>query len=313
MAVARLAGRLSRLAGEAAERPFPGRSSPRRPGAVELAGRLPLGRRSSRRRTARRRPPRWSRRCSCPRIRLAHNGSGANLVSGVASRCSRPTGPTSGSSRSTRARFRTSPGAIRPQAVCLGNLFRDQLDRYGELERIAERWREAVAGLPAGRGSSSTPTTHRWATGAPPRRSARVRIDDPARRGRLYSTPPTRSTACAAGRPTNMQRPTSAISETTGARACHHGRPPLDVSARAIELPGSRAARSTCVTPEGTRRGQARPPRALQRLQRPCRRCPRARAGREPGRDRGRGSAGARAAFGRFERIRSATGPCSCS
>ena len=39
-----------------------------------------------------------------------------------------------------------------PRVVCLGNLFRDQLDRYGELEHIAERWRSAVAGL--GRGTT---------------------------------------------------------------------------------------------------------------------------------------------------------------
>ncbi len=37
---------------------------------------------------------------------------------------------------------------LRPRAVCLGNLFRDQLDRYGELELVAERWRDAVATLP---------------------------------------------------------------------------------------------------------------------------------------------------------------------
>ncbi len=35
-----------------------------------------------------------------------------------------------------------------PPAVLLGNLFRDQLDRYGELETIADRWAAAVARLP---------------------------------------------------------------------------------------------------------------------------------------------------------------------
>jgi UDP-N-acetylmuramyl tripeptide synthase len=33
---------------------------------------------------------------------------------------------------------------LHPRAVLLGNLFRDQLDRYGELERIAERWADDV-------------------------------------------------------------------------------------------------------------------------------------------------------------------------
>ena len=38
---------------------------------------------------------------------------------------------------------------LRPRAVLLGNLFRDQLDRYGELEAIAERWDRALHQGPA--------------------------------------------------------------------------------------------------------------------------------------------------------------------
>ena len=34
--------------------------------------------------------------------------------------------------------------ALRPRAVLLANLFRDQLDRYGELEAIADRWHQIV-------------------------------------------------------------------------------------------------------------------------------------------------------------------------
>jgi UDP-N-acetylmuramyl tripeptide synthase len=34
---------------------------------------------------------------------------------------------------------------LAPRAFLLGNLFRDQLDRYGELELIADRWAEVVA------------------------------------------------------------------------------------------------------------------------------------------------------------------------
>src|SRR5207248_1760134 len=37
--------------------------------------------------------------------------------------------------------------AARPRLVVLGNLFRDQLDRYGEVDIVADRWREMVAGL----------------------------------------------------------------------------------------------------------------------------------------------------------------------
>ncbi|MCB0979539.1 MAG: DUF1727 domain-containing protein [Acidimicrobiaceae bacterium] len=35
-----------------------------------------------------------------------------------------------------------------PKVIVLGNLFRDQLDRMGELDRVAARWRAFVAGLP---------------------------------------------------------------------------------------------------------------------------------------------------------------------
>jgi lipid II isoglutaminyl synthase (glutamine-hydrolysing) len=83
-----------------------------------------------------------------PLHRLAHNAAGANLVSGVAS-----TLLSAGDAE--LGLFEVDEGALpellrrlRPKVVCLGNLFRDQLDRYGELELVAERWREAVAGLP---------------------------------------------------------------------------------------------------------------------------------------------------------------------
>jgi UDP-N-acetylmuramyl tripeptide synthase len=36
---------------------------------------------------------------------------------------------------------------LSPRAILLGNLFRDQLDRYGELETIADRWVGVAAGL----------------------------------------------------------------------------------------------------------------------------------------------------------------------
>ena len=45
--------------------------------------------------------------------------------------------------------------ALDPARVLLGNLFRDQLDRYGELETIADRWAAAVVALP-GRGRRSS-------------------------------------------------------------------------------------------------------------------------------------------------------------
>jgi len=39
--------------------------------------------------------------------------------------------------------------ALQPRAVVFTNLFRDQLDRYGEVEHVAALWRESVQVLPA--------------------------------------------------------------------------------------------------------------------------------------------------------------------
>ena len=47
--------------------------------------------------------------------------------------------------RRVLARTGSSP-QLRPRALLLANLFRDQLDRYGELETIADRWAQVVAG-----------------------------------------------------------------------------------------------------------------------------------------------------------------------
>jgi UDP-N-acetylmuramyl tripeptide synthase len=41
---------------------------------------------------------------------------------------------------------------LNPRLIVLGNLFRDQLDRYGEMEALAEEWAKAVAVAPAGTG-----------------------------------------------------------------------------------------------------------------------------------------------------------------
>src|SRR5204862_6644356 len=80
--------------------------------------------------------------------RLAQNSSGATLVSGVASTLLGARGAELGLFEVDEAAFPEVAERLRPRAVCLGNLFRDQLDRYGELEHVAARWRAAVRALP---------------------------------------------------------------------------------------------------------------------------------------------------------------------
>jgi UDP-N-acetylmuramyl tripeptide synthase len=83
--------------------------------------------------------------------RVAHNRSGSNLVRGVASALASQADLT-GSPRadigvieSDEAAFPEIVRRVQPSVVLLNNLFRDQLDRYGELESLADRWAELVS------------------------------------------------------------------------------------------------------------------------------------------------------------------------
>ncbi|MDR7418196.1 MAG: MurT ligase domain-containing protein [Armatimonadota bacterium] len=87
---------------------------------------------------------------------VVHNRAGANLLSGIASALV-ASGAAGGRPRAPVGLFEvdefTLPAAVettRPGVVILLNLFRDQLDRYGEIDIIADRWRRALAMLPAG-------------------------------------------------------------------------------------------------------------------------------------------------------------------
>jgi lipid II isoglutaminyl synthase (glutamine-hydrolysing) len=85
---------------------------------------------------------------------LVHNAAGANMAGGVASTllaAARPGGGIDGQLGLFEVdEFwldRIVP-ELEPRSVLLCNLFRDQLDRYGELETIAERWAAVVKQLP---------------------------------------------------------------------------------------------------------------------------------------------------------------------
>jgi UDP-N-acetylmuramyl tripeptide synthase len=82
-----------------------------------------------------------ARVCTAAGRTYVHNMSGANLRSGVASALLAARG------HSDLALLECDEAALpsivldaHPGVIVLGNLFRDQLDRYGELEIVAERW-----------------------------------------------------------------------------------------------------------------------------------------------------------------------------
>ncbi|HEY8108449.1 MAG TPA: MurT ligase domain-containing protein [Patescibacteria group bacterium] len=84
---------------------------------------------------------------------VVHNQSGSNLLRGIASTLAAARLPSSGRKPwgVLEVDEATVPGAcreLRPRVVVVTNLFRDQLDRYGELKRTAEYLRTGLASLP---------------------------------------------------------------------------------------------------------------------------------------------------------------------
>jgi UDP-N-acetylmuramyl tripeptide synthase len=83
-------------------------------------------------------------------VSLVNNRSGANMAGGIASTllaATRPKGEIAGELglfEVDELWLDSLAAQLHPRAILLGNLFRDQLDRYGELETIADRWAAAV-------------------------------------------------------------------------------------------------------------------------------------------------------------------------
>lgn len=87
--------------------------------------------------------------------KVVHNRSGSNLVQGVAAACAERStwfGSPNGNAGVIEADEAAFPEIVRrvaPDVVLLNNLYRDQLDRYGELKTIMNLWRPALEALPA--------------------------------------------------------------------------------------------------------------------------------------------------------------------
>jgi lipid II isoglutaminyl synthase (glutamine-hydrolysing) len=79
-------------------------------------------------------------------VPLVHNRTGSNMAGGVATALldARPGGPELGLFEVDEAWLPQVARDLRPRAFLLLNLFRDQLDRYGELATLAERWQAMI-------------------------------------------------------------------------------------------------------------------------------------------------------------------------
>src|SRR5213595_151114 len=149
-AAVRAAGALSRLARRGGGTTLPGKLLWKLdPGAIDvLAERLPQGSVLISATNGKTTTAAMVAEILRPSVRVAHNSSGANLVSGVASTLLRARGAELGLFEVDEAALPEIARRVRPKALLLGNLFRDQLDRYGELEIVAARWHSAVEALP---------------------------------------------------------------------------------------------------------------------------------------------------------------------
>ncbi|MGE3797657.1 MAG: MurT ligase domain-containing protein [Thermomicrobiales bacterium] len=86
-------------------------------------------------------------------FRVAHNRSGSNLVRGVAAALAQQTSLRGGCDadiaviEADEAAMPEIARLTQPRMIVLTNLFRDQLDRYGELNAIASKWEPVLKHL----------------------------------------------------------------------------------------------------------------------------------------------------------------------
>jgi UDP-N-acetylmuramyl tripeptide synthase len=258
--VVRAAGSLSRLAGRGGGTTLPGKLLWKLdPAAIDaLAARLPQGSVAVSATNGKTTTAAMVAEILRPRLRVAHNDSGANLVSGVASALLQSPDAQLGLFEVDEGALPEVTRRIRPKALLLGNLFRDQLDRYGELELVAARWRDAVAALPH---------AQLVVNGDDPQVAALARpggrvfgLDDPgvARPALQHAADSKYCLRCG----TPYEYAAAYVGHLGDYRCpnCGDARPPLDMTARDIELRGLDGASFTLAAPEGETRIELRLP-----------------------------------------------------
>jgi len=256
--LARATGTLSRVAGVGGGTTVPGKLLWKLdPGAVdELAGRLPLGSALVSATNGKTTTAAMAAEILRGKLRLAHNRSGANLVSGVASSLLSARDAELGLFEVDEAALPEVVRRLRPRAVCLGNLFRDQLDRYGELELVAGRWRAAVGGLPSDSRlvvNGDDPQVGDLGRDRDPATRTVFGVDDPRHAHTALQHAADSKWCIRCGTPYEYNAAYMGHLGDYRCPNCGHARPPLDVIAREIELDGIERVSFELVTPEGSR------------------------------------------------------------
>ncbi len=252
--VARGVGALSRAAGRGGGTTLPGKLLWKLdPGAIDaLARRLPQGVALVSATNGKTTTTAMAARILGSRARLAWNQSGANLLSGLASELVTARHAELGLFEVDEGALPEATARLRPRVMALSNLFRDQLDRYGELELVAERWRAAVSVLPVETtlvvnaddpivGSLADDRVH----------ALRFGLDDPrqARPALQHAADSKYCIRC--GTPYEYEAAYVGHLGDYSCPACGHARSRLDVAARDIELRGLHASRFRIESPTG--------------------------------------------------------------
>ena len=303
--LARAAAGLSRLAGTGGGTTLPGKLLWKLdPSAVDrLAARLPQGSALVSATNGKTTTAAMAARILEPSLRLAHNRAGANLVSGVASALVAARDAELGLFEVDEAALPEAARRVSPRTVSLGNLFRDQLDRYGELELVAGRWREMARGLPAGAllvANGDDPQLGEIATERPG--SVVFGLDDPRHASPELQHAADSKWCVRCGTPYAYAAAYIGHLGDYRCPACGHARPPLDVVAREIELHGLESVSFRLETPEGSARVELQVP-GLYNVYNALAAASLARGLGSSTEDVVSGLQGFSAAFGRFERI----------
>jgi UDP-N-acetylmuramyl tripeptide synthase len=305
--LARATGGLSRLAGTGGGTTVPGKLLWKLdPAAVdELARRLPLGSALVSATNGKTTSAAMAAGILKGKLRLAHNSAGANLVSGIASTLLAARGAELGLFEVDEAALPEVARRLRPRAVCLGNLFRDQLDRYGELELVAERWRAAIQELPEDSAlvvNGDDPQVGDLGRERDPGKLTVFGVDDPRHAHPALQHAADSKWCIRCGTPYEYAAAYIGHLGDYRCPACGHARPPLDVVARGIELGGIDRVSFDLITPDGSRRVQLGVP-GLYNVYNALGAASLARALGAALDEIHRGLEAFHAAFGRFERI----------
>ena len=251
-AAARAAGALSRVAGRGGGTTLPGKLLWKAdPGAIDrLAQRLPQGSVLVSATNGKTTTTAMVAEILRPRLPIAHNSSGANLVSGVASTLLRARGAELGLFEVDEGALPEVARRVRPKALLLANLFRDQLDRYGELELVAARWRAAVESLDDAQlvVNGDDPQVGDLDNG----NRVVFGLDDPTHARPALQHAADSKFCIRCGTPYDYAAAYVGHLGDYRCPNCGHHRPPLDVRATDIRLHGLDGSTFTIRTPEAT-------------------------------------------------------------